>query len=425
MNAMKSLTPLALVAASICVLAVDKARSAPDSGYQQNDLLLYFLNPNGNTGTDQIAFFSLGSTWSVFRNAATPTDPNYGTVINLGNMNEVMTATYGNDWATLSSSLFMGAAGNNGSASGLSSAVANGDFARTVYVTKPRLGAGTLGQPNSSTANLNTGNSAGTSSAISGANSPAGNPTLVSANPFALPDSGNEGLQSLKDQNPFGPTGAPATAYGAIQGGLTGPVSSVTYTYGSVGNVALGLDLYRITPSTSGATAWQNVNNIQGVSAGQGYYLGTITISPDGEVNFVVRSDEAPVTDDYTAWAEGYPGADLTDKEGDYDRDGFKNVVEYAFGTNPTLGNTALSSATAVSNNLTVGFFRRSTANDQAPAYSVLSSTDLGNAFTNNGASISILTNSAPPGYQAASFTQPVSGSKVFYRINATLPQDN
>jgi len=425
MSPMKSLTPLAVAAALMLASAVDEARSAPDSGYQQNDLLLYFLNPGGSVGMDQIAFFSLGSTWSVFRNAATPTDPNYGTVINLGNMNQVMTATYGADWTTLSPSLFMGAAGNNGSTSGLSSVVANGDFARTVYVTKPRLGAGALGQPNSSTATLNTGNSAGTSTAINTANSPAGNSSLVTANPFALPDNGNEGLASLQAQNPFGPTGAPATAYGAIQGGLIGPVSAVTYTYGSVNNVVLGLDLYRITPSTSGPTAWQNVNNIQGVSAGQGYYLGTITISSDGEVNFVARSDEAPVTDDYTAWAAGYPGADLTDKEGDYDRDGFKNVAEYAFGTDPTVGNSALSAATAVSNNLTVGFFRRSTANDQAPAYSVFSSTDLANAFTNNGASISILTNVAPAGYQAASVTQPVSGSKIFYRIKATLPQEN
>ena len=62
---------------------------------------------------------------------------------------------------------------------------------------------------------------------------------------------------------------------------------------------------------------------------------------------------------------------------------------------------------------------------DQAPAYAVFSSTDLGNAFTNNGASISILTNVAPAGYQAASVTQPVSGSKIFYRIKATLPQEN
>jgi len=422
---MKALTSISLAAVLLAAPAFDQATAAPDDAYQQNDLLLYFLNPTGTAGTDQIAFFSLGSTWSVFRNAATPTSPNYGSVINLGNMNEVLSSTYGADWTSLSPSLFVGAAGNNGSTSSLSSAVSNGDYARTVYVTKPRLGAGTLGQPNSSTATLNTGNSAGTASAINGANSPLLTLLPRPPNPSALPNEGNEGLQSLNQQNPFGPTGAPATAYGAIQGGLTGPVSAASYNYGSVSNVVLGLDLYRITPSTSGSTAWQNANSIQGVTAGQGYYLGTITLSSNGEVNFVVRSDEPPVTDDYTAWTQGYPGANLADKEADYDKDGFKNVAEYSFGTDPTVGNRALSSATVASNNLSVGFFRRSTTNSEAPAYSVLSTTNLVSAFTNNAASISILTNAAPPGYQAASFTQPVAGSKFFYRIQATLPQGN
>lgn len=32
--------------------------------------------------------------------------------------------------------------------------------------------------------------------------------------------------------------------------------------------------------------AWQNLNNIEGVTAGQGYYLGTVTLSDNGDVNF-------------------------------------------------------------------------------------------------------------------------------------------
>ncbi len=422
---MKSLLALSLAATLLAAPAAQKATAAPDDSYQPNDLLLFFLNPTGSAGTDQIAFFSLGSTWSVFRNAATPTDPNYGTVIDLGNMTQVLTSTYGSDWTALSPSLFVGAAGNNGSTSSLSTAVSNGDYARTVYVTKPRLGPGTLGQANSSTATLNTGNSAGTASAINGANSPAGNTNLVAANPFALPDEGNKGLASLKLQNPFGPTGAPATAYGAIQGGLIGSLNSSTYTYGSVSNVALGLDLYRISPSTNGATAWQNANNISGVSAAQGYYLGTITLSSDGEVNFVVRSDEAPVADDYTVWTQDYPGADLTDKEGDYDGDGFKNVAEYAFGTDPTVGNQALSSAAVASNNLIVSFFQRSGSTNDVPSYVFLSTTNLTTPFAPSGATVTASTNAAPAGYQAASVTQPVAGGKIFYRVQATLPQSN
>jgi hypothetical protein len=277
----RKLRTLALAAGTLAVTATG-ASAATDDTYQQNDLMMFFLNPTGSTGNDQVVLFSLGSTYNVFRAAATPTDPNFGTVISLGNINTILTSTYGANWTSLSSSLYAGAAGNNGSTSGLSSAVSNGDYARTVYVTKPRTGAGTVGQANSSAASLNVGNSAGTASAISGANSIAGNPSFVTNNPAVLPDSDT----TLDDQNPFGPTGSPATAYGAIQGGVIGAISSNTYTYNSISDVVLGLDLYRITPSTSGASAWQNLNNIDGVTAGSGYYLGTLTLSDNGDVNF-------------------------------------------------------------------------------------------------------------------------------------------
>lgn len=266
----------ALAITSTCAFA------ATDDSYQQNDMLMFFLNPTGTTGADQVAMFSLGSTWNVFRAAATPTDPTFATVISLGNINTILTSTYGTDWTSLSSSLFVGAAGNNGSTSSLSAAVSNGDYARTVYVTKPRTGAGSFGVANSSAAAVPTGNSAGVASAISGANSIAGNTNFVTSNPAVLPDADT----TLDDQNPFGPTGAPATAYTAIQGGVIGSVSSSTYTYGAISNVTLGLDLYRVTPSTNNASAWQNLNNISGVTAGQGYYLGTITLSDNGDVNF-------------------------------------------------------------------------------------------------------------------------------------------
>lgn len=281
---MKSIThklrTLALAAGTLAVTATG-TKAAPDPSYQANDLMLFFLNPTGSTGNDQVVLFSLGSTWNVFRAAATPTDPNFGTVISLGNINSILTSTYGADWTGLSSSLYVGAAGNNGTTINGATTVSNGDYARTVYVTKPRSGAGSIGQANSPTAAVPIGNSSGTSSAISGANSVA-TTTNVTSNPAVLPDS----RTTLDDQNPFGPTGAPATAYGSIQNGVIGAVSSSTYTYGSISNVALGLDLYRVTPSTSGASAWQNVNNISGVQSGSGYYLGTITLSDNGDVNF-------------------------------------------------------------------------------------------------------------------------------------------
>jgi hypothetical protein len=62
--------------------------------------------------------------------------------------------------------------------------------------------------------------------------------------------------------------------------------SGATSTFGSFNNVVLALDLFRITPNTGGATAWQTVENISGVTAGQGYKLGTITLGSNGDVNF-------------------------------------------------------------------------------------------------------------------------------------------
>jgi hypothetical protein len=421
-NIMKNPSILLLALALLVFVPFDKTAAAPDDSYQQNDLLMFFLNPTGATGTDQVVMFSLGSTWNVFRKAATPSDPTFGTVINLGNINTILTSIYGSDWTGLSSTLFAGAAGNNGSTSGLSTAVANGDYARTVYVTKPRLGAGSAGQANSSTATLNTGNSAGTASAINGANSIAGNPNFVTSNPAALPYADT----TIEDQNPFGPTGAPATAYGAIQGGVIGSTAAAPYNLGSVSNIVHALDLYRITPSTNGATAWQNQNNIEGVTAGQGYYLGTVTLSSNGSVNFVARSAAVPVTDDYTTWVNYWtnlvPAATpLTNKTGDYDNDGFQNVDEYAFGTDPTSGTAALTSAAAVSNNLVVSFFRRSGAPNQVPTYTVFSATNLLSGFAGGSIAISASTNPAPAGYESAAFSQPVSGNG-FYRVRATLP---
>ena len=407
-----------------------QGKAAQAGVYAANDLLMFFQNPSatgGTVGQTDVVYFNLGSTFNVFRDAATPTSGAFGSTIYLGNINSVLTSSYGADWTDLSSSIFFGANGQNGSTSAANTSTSNGDFARTVYITKPRTSVGSVGQANS-VSPLYAPSQTAVAGQIAGANNISG---MTQPGVVAVGDT------LLDGYNPFF-NGAPANAYSdVIPGGLMDSISSAKTSFGSISNVVSALDLYRVAKTsgtgTTNASIWQNSNNITatysnnfGVAGGgsaAAFYLGTITLSSDGAVNFVAAGGSS--VSDYTAWAAEYPDADLTDKEGDYDKDGFKNVDEYAFGTNPTLGNTALSSATVVSNNLTVGFFRRSTANEQAPAYAVFSSTDLGNAFTNNGASISILTNVAPAGYQAASVTQPVSGSKIFYRIKATLPQDN
>ena len=269
-----NLRTLALAAGSLAITATG-ASAAVDPSYENNDLLLFFRNPTGTQGTDRVAVFSLGSTWSVFRSAATPTDPTFSTVISLGNINDIMTTAYGNDWTGLSTSLYGGAAGNNGSTSALAATVSNGDFARTIYVTKPvSVGAISVSPVQTGVAN-----------AIAGANSSAPNATngagVVGSNPGILADAAT----ALDSQNPFGPTGNPDTAYTAINGGVMGNFTGTTSTYGSFSNVALAMDLFRVTPSTNNAASWENLNDID-VIPGQGYKLGTLTIQSNGDVNF-------------------------------------------------------------------------------------------------------------------------------------------
>lgn len=255
------------------------AKAAADTAYNSNDLLLFFQNPTGTTGSDRVVTYSLGSTFDVFRRAATPSDPSFGNVINLGNINSILTSTYGTDWSSRAASIFAGAAGQNGSPTALATTTVNGDFARTVYLTKPRTDAGTLGEaasagftlPGTSTAQSALANN------IAVSNSNAGNTTQ----PGALQV--NDTI--IDAQNPFF-NGAPATAYGQIPAGIMGSLSDSFYTLGSVSNIVLGLDLYRATPTLNG-DGWQDVNGIEGVTARAGFYIGTVTISANGDVNFV------------------------------------------------------------------------------------------------------------------------------------------
>lgn len=273
------------VAAALAAAFTPGAQAAIDTQYDVNDLLFYGLKRTGASYVENVVTFSLGSTWNVFRKAATPGDPTYGTVISLGNINTILTSTYGADWTGLAADkLYFGAVGQNGSTAAIGSAISNGDHARTAYITSPRAGAGTFGEANSTPRNVPTGNASGTVTAIQGANSVA----LGQSNPFAV--SVNDTV--IDSNNGLTPGGAPTTSYTSINGGVVGAASSSTYSYDTINNVVVGLDLFRVTPSLSGASAWQNVNSITADYGGTGgngfgFYLGTITLSSNGDVNFV------------------------------------------------------------------------------------------------------------------------------------------
>lgn len=274
------------VAAALAAAFTPVAQAAIDTQYNDNDLMFFGLKKTGTAWVDNVVTFSLGSTYNVFRKAATPGDPTYGTVISLGNINTILTSSYGADWTTLpAETLYFGAAGQNASTANIGNAVLNGDHARTAYITSPRLGAGTYGESNSNVRNIATSLASGTVTQIASSNGSGG--ALNQSTPLAI----NVSDTQIDNQNPLTPSGNPATAYTSINAGVVGAASSSTYNYDTINNVVIGLDLFRITPSLSGASAWQNVNSITqdygGSGNGFGFYLGTITLSSNGDVNFV------------------------------------------------------------------------------------------------------------------------------------------
>jgi hypothetical protein len=289
----KHLRSLCAVTA-IALAMTPAANAATDPAYGTNDLLFFGLERSGTTWIDKVVTFSLGSTWDVFRRAATPGDPTFGTVISLGNINTMLSSAFGADWTSLTpDTLYFGAAGQKGSTSGLSTVVEDGDYARTAYISSPRTGTGIYQQANSSARNIATSGSGGTAANIQGANSVAvGQPN---------PNSNNVSDTIIDAQNPLTPSAVPGTAYGSINGGIIGAASSTKYSYGSVSNIVVGLDLYRVTPSTNDASAWQNLNSIgadYGGSSGNGYgyYLGTVTLSDNGDVNFTAVPEPGTVS---------------------------------------------------------------------------------------------------------------------------------
>ncbi len=275
----------ALAASSPAVLRADV-----DDAYNANDVLLFLQNPAGTVGTDQVVYFSLGSAVGVFRDASN------GSVTQLGNINDQLATTFGSDWTNKAATIFAGAAGQNGATSALSTAINNGDYARTVYVTKPRAAAGTAGEANSASPLFDPATTA-VAGQIAGANNIAG---MTQPGAVAVSDT------LLDNYNPFS-NGNPSTAYSALAGGIQGALATAT-TFGDVENVVAMLDIYRVTKTTGtnadDASLWHNANNVEATYSNDSYpasngaradFLGTITLSNDGSVNFVVKETVVPV----------------------------------------------------------------------------------------------------------------------------------
>jgi len=184
-------------------------------------------------------------------------------------------------------------------------------------------------------------------------------------------------------------------------------------------------DSFSAGPLPAGLIFEPTEGRISGAPAEAGIFHITITATNAAgtDIQTLVLSVSAGEEDDgYNTWAADYG---LTGEgalpDADPDGDGFSNVEEYAFGTDPMAATAALLTTTSSGGNLVVAWLERSDV-----TYNVQSTTNLATtAFANDGAvnvEAGAVEPAPPEGYTRKQFSAPATGSK-FYRVTATTSQ--
>ena len=246
-----------------------------------------------------LGFISAGATSNVEINLGAPLQFKTGqngvgsTNLFLGNIGLELTAAFGATWydSVGAETLLFGIAGaSNSSSISAGTANANLDFNSTIYASRSRTAAGTVGTANSTPW-----------SGLTAANVTTAAGGMVSqGNTFAA-NHGGDGILTIansasNDWSNFNPVPSGSPAYstligtdgisfrlGAGQFGGTGEFDTLTNVEGVV-------DLYRIVRFTNG-----------GGAVGTGDYLGSLAISQNGDINYVV----VPVPEPGTALMAG------------------------------------------------------------------------------------------------------------------------
>jgi hypothetical protein len=261
---------LGATAAALLFGAATGQVQAQNTNYTPGDLVLFFQNPNGLIGGTQQVFASLGNTALVFRDATA------GSALTLLNINTELTSAYGPDWAS-ATTLYGGAGGVWGNAGSLSTALQNADPNRTIYTTQRRSTIGTVGSQNS------VGYSIGSDGAMTSiANSILAQNNILetgSANRVAVITAAQSPSQSINLQNPVGGNGWNNNIPGDVvqQGGRADNYG----TFGTYTDVEFMWDLYRLQAKSNIANQYGFGDPLR-----EGEYLGTMTLSSNGDVGF-------------------------------------------------------------------------------------------------------------------------------------------
>ena len=261
---------LGATAAALLFGAATGQVQAQNTNHTTGDLVLFFQNPNGLIGGTQQVFASLGNTALVFRDATA------GSALTLLNINTELTSAYGANWAS-TTTLYGGAGGVWGNSGSLSSALQNGDPNRTIYTTQRRSTIGTVGSQNS------VGYSIGSDGAMTSiANSILAQNNILetgSANRVAVITAAQSPSQSINLQNPVGGNGWNNNIPGDVvqQGGRADNYG----TFGTYTDVEFMWDLYRLQAKSNIANQYGFGDPLR-----EGEYLGTMTLSSNGDVGF-------------------------------------------------------------------------------------------------------------------------------------------
>jgi len=247
---------------------------AQNANYTAGDLVLYFQNPGGTTGSDQTLYVNLGNTATAFRDATS-------NLLNISNIGNDLTAAFGANWFE-QDTLYFGLAGVWGS-SNISNSLQNGDPSRTIYVSRSRNGVGAAGEADSAAWTV-----ASDGFMTTGSNNMVSQNNVLETQYTTAVAQSPTGTSNIDNQNPFLAPGVQNTAFGAFAGGVQQAFSTGSFgILGAAGDVEGALDLYRI----------QAKNNISGQSGlgdpvRTGDYLGTVTIDSTGQVSFLAAVPE-------------------------------------------------------------------------------------------------------------------------------------